>query len=106
MPGKKRPNVFMKIHKAQNEVLVALCDRAVIGKTFCEGEFKMRVVDRFYRGTLLEVDDCDPYLKDATIGNFVGKDSVSKALELGLVEEENVITIQGVPHAQMIKVYL
>jgi hypothetical protein len=106
LPGKKPPKVFMKIHRSQNEVLVALCDRALIGKTFCEGELHMKVRDRFYRGTLLEVDDCDPYLKDATIGNFVGKSSVAKALELGLIKEENVVKIEGVPHAQMIKVYL
>ncbi|MBU7004718.1 MAG: DUF424 family protein [Theionarchaea archaeon] len=96
----------MKIHKAQNEVLVALCDRALIGQTLCEGELHIKVRERFYRGTLLEVDDCDPYLREATIGNFVGENSVAKALELGLVEEENIVTIEGVPHAQMIRVYL
>jgi hypothetical protein len=106
LPGKKSQKVFMKIHKVQKEVLVALCDRAVIGKTFREGELRMKVFERFYRGTLLEVDDCDPYLMEATIGNFVGKDSVGKAVELGLVDRENVLTVEGVPHAQMIKVYL
>lgn len=106
LPGKKSPKVFMKIHRAQQEVMVALCDRAVIGRTFREGELRMKVVERFYRGTLLDVDDCDPYLMDATIGNFVGRDSVGKALELGLVDRENVVTVEGVPHAQMIKMYL
>ena len=39
-------------------------------------------------------------LKDANSANFIGKESVSIAVELGLVDEKNVIKIKGVPHAQ------
>ncbi len=106
MAGKRCPKVFMKIHKARDEILVALCDRAIIGKTFREGELKIRVTERFYGGTLVDLDDCDPFLKEATIANFVGEDSVSKAVELGLVKGENVMTVQGIPHAQMVRMFL
>ena len=96
----------MKIHKAREEVLVALCDREVMGKTFREGDLSIRVSERFYQGSLVDLDECDPYLREATIANFVGEDSVSKAVEMGLVEEGNIIRIQGIPHAQMIRVFL
>ncbi len=100
------PKVFMKIHRERSEVLVALCDRETLGRTFREGELRMRVNERFYRGTLMDVDDCDPYLREATMANFVGKESVGKGIRLGLIKEENIIRIQGVPHAQMVRVFL
>ncbi len=106
MQDEECPKVFMKVHKARGDTLVAVCDEEVIGRTFSEGHLRIRVSERFYRGTLLEVDDCDTYLREATIANFVGKESVTKAVKLGLVREENVITIQGIPHAQMIKMLL
>lgn len=96
----------MKVYKTQGETLVALCDEAIIGRTFREGELKIEVTRRFYGGTLLDVDDCDPYLEEATIANFVGENSVSKGIQLGLVKEGNVIRIAGVPHAQMVKMFL
>jgi hypothetical protein len=106
LPETSCPEVFMKIHKTSGETLVALCDRDVIGKTYREGELRIKVTERFYRGKLLEVDDCDPFIKEATIANFVGKDSVAKGVDLGLIREENVIRVAGVPHAQMVRAFL
>lgn len=100
------PKVFMKIHKNQGETLVALCDRAIIGKTFKEGEFSIKVARRFYDGNLVDIDECNAFLKEATIANFVGEDSVSVGVKLGLIDERNVIRIAGVPHAQMVRMFL
>lgn len=96
----------MKIHRCREDTLVAVCDAGIIGRSFREGDLNIRVTERFYKGTLLEVDDCDPYLREATIANFVGDDSVAKGIELGLVREESVIRIEGIPHAQMVRVFL
>ncbi len=106
MPEEKCPKVFMKIHRTQGETLVAVCDRDALGKKFKEGEFSLRVSEGFYKGTLIGIDDCEPFLKEATIANFVGKESVSKAISLGLVERENVMVVAGVPHAQMVRIFL
>ncbi len=86
--------------------MVALCDQDLLGKSFKEGELRIKVTKQFYGGKLLDPDDCDPYLKEATIANFVGKESVSKGLDLGLIEEKRVMRIRDIPHAQMIKVFL
>jgi len=106
LPEGKCPKVFMKIHRAQGEMLVAMCDRDVLGKTFREGEFNLKVNEGFYKGTLIGIDDCEPFLKEATIANLVGKDCVSKAISLGLVERDKVIVVAGVPHAQMVKFFI
>jgi len=41
-------------------------------------------------------------LKDATIANLVGEQSVACGIDSGIVDEHCVITIDGIPHAQMV----
>jgi len=42
----------------------------------------------------------EDYLRTSTVANLVGKRTVDLAIKLGFVAPENVLTIQGVPHAQ------
>lgn len=41
-------------------------------------------------------------LEDAAIVNIVGKRSIAHALEHGFITEDNIIVIDGVPHAQTV----
>ncbi|MGZ4940673.1 MAG: DUF424 family protein, partial [Halobacteriota archaeon] len=41
-------------------------------------------------------------LKNATIANLVGKRAVDCGIDSGIIDEEYIITIEGVPHAQMV----
>ncbi|AEH24380.1 DUF424 domain-containing protein [Pyrococcus yayanosii] len=95
--------VYIKVYRVQGEVLLAACDEELLGKTFREGELRLDVKERFYKGELVEVDALADFLKEATIANLVGERCVGKAIELGYVDEERVLRIQGVPHAQMAK---
>jgi len=95
--------IYVKVYRVQGEVLVAACDEELLGKTFREGELKLEVKERFYKGELREVEDLKSLLEEATIANLTGERCVSKAIELGYVDPERVLKIQGVPHAQMAK---
>ncbi|USS41766.1 DUF424 domain-containing protein [Thermococcus aggregans] len=95
--------IYVKVYRVQGEVLVAACDEELLGKTFREGELKLEVKERFYKGELREVEDLKSLLEEATIANLTGERCVSKAIELGYVDPKRVLRIQGVPHAQMAK---
>jgi len=41
-------------------------------------------------------------LRRATMGNFVGKETVAAAQRAGFVAEDGVLWIDGEPHAQMV----
>ncbi|OYT28985.1 hypothetical protein B6U98_03495 [Thermoplasmatales archaeon ex4572_165] len=43
------------------------------------------------------------YLKDATIANLVGETCIKIAINMDLIDQSNVIYIQGIPHAQMVR---
>ena len=95
--------IYVKIYRVQGEVLVAACDEELLGKTFREGELKLEVKERFYKGELKEVDVLEELLEDATIANLTGERCVKKAIDLGYVDPERVLRVQGIPHAQMAK---
>ncbi|ASJ16575.1 hypothetical protein A3L04_05575 [Thermococcus chitonophagus] len=101
MPGK----MYVKIYRVQGEVLLAACDEELLGKTFREGELKLEVKERFYKGELMDVEELGRLLEEATIANLTGERVVSKAIELGYINKNRVLRIQGIPHAQMAKMF-
>ncbi len=97
--------IYVKVYRVQGEVLLAACDEELLGKTFREGELKLEVKERFYRGELVEEEKLEELLEEATIANLTGERCVEKAIELGYVNPERVLRIEGVPHAQMAKLF-
>ncbi|MBS3749449.1 MAG: DUF424 domain-containing protein [Candidatus Thermoplasmatota archaeon] len=43
------------------------------------------------------------FLKDATIANLVGEEAIKCAVGMGLVSEDCILRIDGIPHAQMVR---
>ena len=94
--------MFVKIHKAYRRV-VAVCDEELLGKKFEEGKRQLEIKDGFFGGEQVEEERLIKILKeeasyDSTF-NIVGKKSVKASIEAGVVSEEGVLKIQGVPFA-------
>ncbi len=94
-------DIAMKIYHVRGETLLAACDAELLGRTLSEGILRLEVRESFYRDVLVDRESLKNALKIATIANLVGERTVGVALEMGCVAEENVLYIEGVPHAQM-----
>jgi hypothetical protein len=95
-------NILLKVHESYRWV-VAVCDKDVFGLKLKEDKRSLDVSGEFFNGDLMseekakgEIVRCNN--EDATF-NFVGKDSVRIAKELGLVKDEGIVEIDGVPFA-------
>ncbi|RZN44754.1 DUF424 family protein [archaeon] len=97
-------NVYVKVHKACNDVLVAMCDTDVLGKEFREGELHITPSPSFYKGKLIPIEECERYFAAASILNLVGTNVVERAISAGYIDREHVLTIGGTVHAQMVVV--
>jgi hypothetical protein len=93
--------IRMKVYHQGKETLVAAADADIIGKTFREGKFKIEV-GAFYEGETVSEELFISNLKSATIGNFVGKETVDAAMRAGFVSDGGILWIDGVPHAQFV----
>lgn len=94
----------MNLKKTGRNVLLCMCDAEILGKTFHEGKITFRVKEDFYKGRRVVVEEAIDLIEASTIVNMVGKNVVKKAIERGFVHPEAVLNIEGVPHAQIVKI--
>lgn len=94
---------YMKLRKIGNNVLLSICDAEVLGKTLREGKIVFQVTEEFYKGAEVELEEAIAMIENSTIVNMVGKNVVQKAVERGYVHPEAILNIEGIPHAQIVK---
>jgi hypothetical protein len=93
----------MNLKKIGNNVLLAICDAEILGRTLREGKIVFCVKEEFYRGAKVDVEEAVEMISNSTIVNMVGRNVVRKAIERGYVHPEAVLKIEGIPHAQIVK---
>ena len=96
-------DVYVNLKRVGNNVVLAICDCDLLGKTLREGKIVFQVRDEFYNGGKTTVDEAVAMIRNSTIVNMVGKYCVEKAIKKGYVHPEAVLHIEGVPHAQILK---
>ena len=94
---------YVNLKKIGRNVLLAICDCEVLGRTLREGKIVFQVKDEFYNGGKVSVEEAVGMIKNSTIVNIVGRNCVEKAIAKGYVHPEAVLHIEGVPHAQIMK---
>lgn len=96
------PQLYLKSHRTGREVLIAVCDCDLMGKKFVEGHLHVEILSDFFGEEKATAQNVEQALARATMANLVGELAVSHAIRLGYVARENVLTINGVPCAQMV----
>ena len=96
--------MYLKTHISGETLLVAVCDHELIGQTFSDGTLTLDVSEFFYKGEVVSSFDVENALKDAAIANLVGERSIAYAIDGGFITEDNVIVIDGVPHAPTVMI--
>jgi hypothetical protein len=94
--------MHIKIHKSYRTV-VALCDSELLGKRFEQGILQLDIRKNFYEGEQISEEQALHILEkhareDATF-NIVGKEAVQTALKAGIISDEGVSKIAGIPYA-------
>ncbi len=94
--------ILLKIHKSYRWV-VAVCDEDIFGRKLVDGKRVIDVSGEFFNGKEMnnkevatEIIRCNR--EDATF-NLVGENSVRIAKELGIIKNEGIVSIDGVPFA-------
>jgi uncharacterized protein len=94
---------YVNLKKIGRNVLLAICDCEMLGRTLREGKIVFHVKNEFYNGGKVSVDEAVGMIANSTIVNLVGKNCVEKAIAKGYVHPDAVLHIEGVPHAQIVK---
>ena len=88
------------------DLVGAICDEELLDRELYDEKLgvKVRISRDFYGGVLIDARVAVKMMGKVSIGNIIGKEIVGLALRGGFITEENTILIDGVPHAQFIKV--
>ncbi len=94
--------MHIKIHKSYRNV-IAIADTNIIGKIFEEGKLQLNVRENFYKERKVSKEELIKIIKlqtmeDATF-NLVGEETIQIALKSGIITEENVGKVAGIPFA-------
>ncbi|MCW4019485.1 MAG: DUF424 family protein [Candidatus Bathyarchaeota archaeon] len=93
----------VNLKKVGKNVLLAMCDSEVLGRTLREGKIVFHVKEEFYDGGRTSIEEAVEMIENSTIVNMVGKKCVEEAIAKGYVHPQAVLNIEGVPHAQIVK---
>ncbi|MBU0527189.1 MAG: DUF424 family protein [Candidatus Micrarchaeota archaeon] len=98
--------MYLKIHENANGKVIAICDRELIGKVLEEGDkyLDLETHKRFYVGEQTDENGVRKILGDFQSANLVGTKAVGVALELGMINEEDVMYIKETPYIQIYKI--
>jgi len=94
---------YFNLKKEGNNVLLAICDEELLGKTLREGKIVFKISEDFYKGKKISVDQAVSMIENSTIINLIGNECVKKAIENGYVHPGAVLKIEGISHAQIMK---
>ena len=81
-------------------LLLAVTDKAVFGKVFTQGNVQLDLAKSFYQGVEMEKEEVQKLLAEARYLHLTGKEAVQLGVELGLVDEQSILYVQNVPHAE------
>ena len=93
----------MNVKKSGRNVLLAICDAEILGRTLRDGKIVFCVKEEFYKGARVNVEEAVSMIENSNIVNMVGRNVVKKAIQKGYVHPEAVLNIEGIPHAQIVK---
>jgi len=92
--------IWVKIYRTPQDILLAAADEELVGKEFRDGKYKIKITESFYKDMLVTEEQFIELFLTCSVANLVGNRAVGKAIEMGFISPSNVLTIQGIPHAQ------
>lgn len=96
--------MYLKIYKNGGHVLVAACDKELLGKKLKHGNTLVEISRAFYEGEDVSEEELQKALQGATTANLFGEKTIKCAVKCGFIDPDSVIIIDYVPHAQIFRI--
>lgn len=87
---------------SSNGKIIVVTDSEIIGKKFEEKNLQLDITSAFYNGEEMEEEQTKELMKKGYIIHLTGKNSVTLGINMDFVYGKNVITVDKIPHAEVI----
>lgn len=87
----------VRVTEYQKNMMLNICDAELLGKKIIQDELNIHISESYYGQRFVEKDEAINLLKQSSIINMVGKETISLSIDLGVGSENGIKTISGVP---------
>ena len=87
----------VRTNNYQKQSMLNICDANMLGKKIIQNDLTVHISENYYGDRFVEKDEAESLLKNSSIINMAGKETVSLALKLGIGSENAVKMISDVP---------
>ena len=94
--------ILAKTHTADGKVMLALCDKNLIGKSYEQGKAVLDLKSDFYNGEEMDVETIMKHVYASYIINAVGQETINLLLHKNLIDNSDIKTIQDIPYTLVI----
>ena len=84
---------YVKIHEYEGQILLAVCDRELLGRELRKGDIVLTVPRYFYEGHEASLDEVLDLIRDADIVVATGRKIIEELIKRGVVAEESVLKL-------------
>ncbi|MEM2856248.1 MAG: DUF424 family protein [Candidatus Nitrosocaldaceae archaeon] len=87
----------------KGSLMVNICDIELLGTTLREGELTINITKEYFCESIINEEEIISLLKECSIANLVGNNSVKNAVSLKLASEASIRWIDNVPFLMFFK---
>jgi len=87
----------IRVTDYQKNTMLNICDAELLGKKIIQDELNMHISESYYGERFVDKEEAEELLKNASIINMVGKETVSLSIDLGIGSENGVKIISDIP---------
>lgn len=87
----------IRVTDYQNNSMLNICDSNLLGRNISENNLKLNISKSYYGEKLVSRQEAKDLLKNSSIINMVGKETISLSISLGIGSVKGVKEVSGIP---------
>lgn len=87
----------VRVTDYQKKIMLNICDADLLGKKIIQDDLTMHISESYYGERFVDYEEAETLLKNSSIINMVGNETVSLSIKLGIGSENGIKIISGVP---------
>lgn len=87
----------VRVTDYQKKIMLNICDADLLGKKIIQDDLTMHISESYYGERFVDHKEAETLLKNSSILNMVGNETVSLSIKLGIGSENGIKIISGVP---------
>ena len=91
----KERRFYVKVHEYEGQILLAVCDRELLGRELKKDNIVLAVPHYFYGGREVSLDEVLDLLREADIVVATGRKIIEELIKRGVITEESVLKLDN-----------